>query len=131
MFSLTYYKFKIKYALKRFKFRCQRFVRGWAEEDTWDIAAWFIDSMKGILPEFQKNNNGYPWDMMSEEEWDKTLLRMIYLLDGMTEEGAAAQLYGEGANMTTDRWMIAKEHRRKCTEEFLHLFSTYFNELWW
>ena len=130
MFSLSYYKFKIKYALKRFKFRCQRFVRGWADEDSWDIAAWFTGQMKCILPEFYKNNNGIPAGM-TEEEWNKIILRMIYLLDGMTDEGAAEQLYGSDANMTIERWRVVAEHRRKSHKEFFKLFTLYFYELWW
>jgi hypothetical protein len=130
MFSLTYYKFQIKYALKRFKFRCQRFIRGWADEDSWDIAGWFIGQMKCILPDFYKNNNGIPADM-TEEEWDKTLDDMIYYLEGMTEEGAIRQLYGKEQQVTQETIRETYNYMRDSKDKFFELFAKYFYDLWW
>ena len=34
---------------RKLKWRCQRFIRGWADEDTWDIEGWFIEILLPML----------------------------------------------------------------------------------
>lgn len=115
---------------RKVKWRCQRFLRGWADEDTWDIDWWFIKTLSPILKKFKENNDGHPFKL-SEEEWDKILDNMIYYLRGMNEEGAVNQLYGEGANLSVDDYTEINNHMATSKEKFFELFVQYFYDLWW
>lgn len=115
---------------RKLKWRCQRFIRGWADEDTWDIDWWFIKTLSPILKKFKEDNDSHPFKL-SEEEWDTILDNMIYYLEGMNEEGAVKQLYGEGANLTVDDYKEISNHMTHSKEEFFKLFTQYFYDLWW
>ena len=115
---------------RKLKWRCQRFIRGWADEDTWDIDWWFIKTLSPMLKKFKEDNDSNPFKF-SEEEWDKILDNMIYYLEGMNEEGAVNQLYGEGANLTVDDYKKISNHMATSKEKFFELFAQYFYDLWW
>ena len=95
--------------------KCQRFRRGWAYWDVWDIDDWFLQMMPQILDHFQKHNQGYPLEVGSAEEWDNILSRMRELLQKMQKD--------ETYSVTTEG-IAAKD-------EFFELFSKYFYDLWW
>ena len=115
---------------RKVKWRYQRFIRGWADEDTWDIDWWFIKTLSPMLKKFKEDNDSNPFKF-SEEEWDTILDNMIYYLEGMNEEGAVKQLYGEGANLTVDDYKEISNHMTHSKEEFFKLFTQYFYDLWW
>lgn len=115
---------------RQLKWRCQRFLRGWADEDAWDIDWWFIKTLSPMLKKFKEDNDGNPFKL-SEEEWDKILDDMIYYLEGMNEDGAVNQLYGEGANLTVDNYKEISNHMATSKEKFFELFVQYFYDLWW
>ena len=115
---------------RRLKGRCQRFIRGWADEDSWDISDWFIESLLSMLKKFKEDNNGHPFEL-TEEEWDNTIDDMIYYLGGMTEEGAANQLFGETENLTIDKDKEIISHMAHSKEKFFELFVPHFYDLWW
>ena len=128
IFSRLWHSFIVKH--RKLKWRCQHFIRGWADEDTWGIDRWFIETLSPMLKKFKEDNNGHPFDV-SEEEWDKILDDMIYYLEGMTEEGATNQLYGGGANLTVDKYKEISNHIVASKEKFFELFVQYFYDLWW
>ena len=128
IFSRLWYSFINK--CRKLKWRRQRFIRGWADEDTWDIDWWFIKTLSPILKKFKEDNDSHPFEL-SEEEWDKTLDDMIYYLDGMNEDGAVNQLYGEGENLTVDNYKEISNHMATSKEKFFELFVQYFYDLWW
>lgn len=128
IFSKLWYNFI--YESRKLKWRCQRFVRGWADEDTWCIDWWFVETLLPMLKKFKEENNGYP-SGLSEEEWDKILDDMIYYLEGMVEDGAVKQLYGEGANLTVERYKEVRNHMVHNKEKFFELFVPHFYNLWW
>ena len=128
IFSRLWHCFISKY--RKLKWRCQRFIRGWADEDTWDIDRWFIKTLSPILKKFKEDNDSHPFKL-SEEEWNTILDNMIYYLEGMNEEGAVNQLYGEGANLTVDDYKEISNHMATSKEKFFELFVQYFYDLWW
>ena len=115
---------------RKLKWRYQRFIRGWADEDTWDIDWWFIKTLSPLLKKFKEDNDCNPFKL-SEEEWDTILDNMIYYLEGMNEESAVKQLYGEGANLTVDDYKKISNHMATSKEKFFELFAQYFYDLWW
>lgn len=82
------------------KMRKQRYERGYADIDVWDISEWFIDIVAPMLRQLRNTHHGSPaylgknyvdenGNMVNpecHEEWDKTLDRMIFLLGEMKEE---------------------------------------------
>lgn len=115
---------------RKLKWRCQRFLHGWADEDTWDIDWWFIKTLSPMLKKFKEDNDSHPFKL-SEEEWNTILDNMVYYLEGMKEEVAVKQLYGEGANLTVDKYKEISNHMTHSKEEFFKLFTQYFYDLWW
>ena len=115
---------------RKLKWRCQRFIRGWADEDTWDIEGWFIEILLPMLKKFKEDNNGHPFEL-SREEWDKTLDDMIYSLEGINEEGAVKQLYGEEVNLIVYDYKEISNHMTESKQKFFELFVKYFYDLWW
>ena len=128
IFHRLWHRFIVK--CRKLKWRCQRFIRGWADEDTWDIDWWFIKTLSPMLKKFKEDNDSHPFKL-SEEEWDKILDNMVYYLEGMNGEGAVKQLYGEGANLTVDDYKEISNHMTHSKEEFFKLFTQYFYDLWW
>ena len=49
------YKFKYK-----FKYKCQRYKKGYSNEDLFDLSNWFNTTFVNMLQEFQYNLYGYP-----------------------------------------------------------------------
>ena len=115
---------------RRLKGRCQRFIRGWADEDSWDIADWFIETLLSMLKKFKEDNNGHPFEL-TEEEWDNTIDDMIYYLEGMTEEGATRQLYGKEQQVTQETIRETYNYMSDSKYKFFELFVKYFYDLWW
>ena len=82
------------------KMRKQRYERGYADIDVWDISEWFIDIVTPMLRQLRNTHHGSPaylgknyvdenGNMVNpecHEEWDKILDRMIFLLGEMKEE---------------------------------------------
>ena len=131
--TLPFYRIRktFKDACYNLKYRCQRFIRGYADEDIWNLDLWFVEAMKKLLPEFIKRNNGYPSDL-TEEEWYEILTTMIKLLYEMDEDELCKRIYNrefyEIPNEAA-REIIEKAENNK--EEFFRLFSKYFNHLWY
>jgi hypothetical protein len=113
------------------KYRCQRFVRGYADEDIWNLDIWFVETMKKLLSEFIKRNDGYPADL-TEEKWEAILVTMNELLYKMDKDELCKRIYNR------ELYEIPLEAAREITkeaennkEEFFRLFSKYFNHLWY
>ena len=131
--TLPFYRIRniLRDAYYNLKYRCQRFIRGYADEDIWNIDSWFLGSMKKILPEYLKRNNGHPISV-NEDEWHEILVTMKGLLYEMDEDELCKQTYNrELYEIPSEvaREIIKEAENNK--EEFFRLFSKYFNHLWY
>lgn len=131
--TLPFYRIRniLRDAYYNLKYRCQRFIRGYADEDIWNIDSWFLESMKKILPEYLKRNNGHPISV-NEDEWHEILVTMKGLLYEMDEDELCKQTYNrELYEIPSEvaREIIKEAENNK--EEFFRLFSKYFNHLWY
>lgn len=131
--TLPFYRIRniLRDAYYNLKYRCQRFIRGYADEDIWNIDNWFLESMKKILPEYLKRNDGHPISV-NEDEWHEILITMKGLLYEMDEDELCKQTYNrELYEIPSDaaREIIKEAENNK--EEFFRLFSKYFNHLWY
>ena len=68
-----------------FRKRCQRFKRGFAWSDVWDMDAWFISTTKPMLEHFLEKHCAYPCNI-ENEEWEAILKEMIDCLELMEEK---------------------------------------------
>lgn len=105
--------YKIKNALcdiwYPFKYRCQRFARGYADEDMFNIDLWFVETVKPMLTYLKDQGSGFPCEFDDEDEWHNVLAEMIECLNVMDENTSE-----------TD----------EAKDKFFELFSKYFYNLW-
>ena len=185
------------------EWREQRAERGFSDEDTWNIYAWFLDIMPKMLQQMRDNLHGFPGGTMfgldkavsetaidddAEKEpglikWEQTLDRMIFLLKEMNEDTCSYEnpyedeyfkmeeafrkeygIFGDGLKTEEEKaeeektgshrmyfptdfpdlfphaaeiWnnyilheAYKKHYADNCKEEFFHLFSQNFWDLW-
>lgn len=114
--------YKLKEALRHLKWRCQRFSRGYADIDCWDIDEWFTKSILKILKQFKSNLHGHPFDM-TEEEWEAVLQEMIDCFELVDQSDDI--IYLEPAEqMKLNEKVIAAKNKG------LDLFKEHFFDLW-
>lgn len=123
-------RYRIKEALYSFKFRCQRFIRGYADEDIWGMDMWFIEGMQKLLPQYIKRTDGFP-AIITFEEWKDILNEMLYCLNGMTTEGAEKQLFGKNDELTFQQIKEIEAYIETNTKRFFELYTKWFNHLWY
>lgn len=131
--TLPFYRIRNTFrdAYYNLKYRCQRFVRGYADEDIWNVDNWFLESMRKILPEYLKRSNGHPV-AVSEDEWYEILTTMMKLLYEMDEDELCKRTYNrELYEIPNDAAREITEKAENNKEEFFRLFGKYFNHLWY
>lgn len=112
-----------------FRQRCQRFRRGYASSDVWDLDHWFISTLKPMLTDMLKTYNSHPGEITAEE-WEAILREMIDCLTLMDADAAQKAL-----GLTDAEWSVEKHQRTKATMEenkkrFFELFEKWFYNLW-
>lgn len=125
--TLPFYVIRNKW--KVFKYKCQRFKKGYADNDAFDICHWFIDTVKPMLVQFRTEYWICPLNM-SLSDWDSILSEMIDCLDLMNEDNAKVvagveRYYDESDFEIVDK--IMEENKRR----FFELFSKYFYNFWY
>lgn len=112
-----------------FRDRCQRFRRGYAYSDVWDMDHWFVATVKPMLEYMLKTHNSYPGEI-TDAEWSAILQEMIQCLKLMDEDAAQEYLC-----IVDEEWSIAKHERTSATmkenkKRFFELFDKWFYNLW-
>lgn len=128
--------YKIKNIIRDFRYdfrcRCQRFVRGYAYGDIWDMDMWFIETIQPMLIHLRDHGCGIANELYNEEDdsresWENVLTEMINCLDMMD------------VRKVTKKYSLGRSHddykfRNKIMEEnknrFFELFNKYFYSLW-
>ncbi len=138
----TYYKIKtyIRSSYYNLRRRIQRFKRGYAYGDVWDMDYWFINTVKPMLIHLRDCGISVPYELYNNDgdnkriNWENVLTEMINCLDMMDEDKVYGHL-GFGDNDAYKR--MTKEDYEKCYDimknnknRFFELFSKYFYNLW-
>lgn len=130
-------KFKIEMAWFRFKSRCQRFKRGYAYTDVWNMDSWFIDTVKPMLIHLRDHGIATPamlWDdgENNRANWEAVLTEMVDCLTLMDEDNVYNYLFGESfnENRTSEDWHHVRDVMDQNKNRFFELFSKYFYHLW-
>ena len=108
-----------------FRNRCQRFLRGYAWSDVWDLDFWFIDTVEPMLRHLQKNGIGIP-NGYSEEGWKEHLDQMADHLHLMGEWNVVSEVFDGDYSDVEKVHSIMNEHK----EKFFEMFSKDFYNLW-
>lgn len=132
--------YRIDQRLQNLKFRCQRFRRGWADEDAWDIDFWFRETMQSMLTYFLEHIHSYPTSdpdivCLSDDEnlklWKDTISKMIGLLNKMDPDPDWDEPGNyEDRSRIIEQIQTHREEAYKAKDEFFQLFSKYFYNLW-
>ena len=121
-------KYKITTSWHNFRVRCQRFKRGWAYSDIWDMDYWFMRTVRPMLVHLRDHGCGIPNDLYVDGDneriyWENVLTEMISCLDLMDEENVYESL---GITDYKRARVIMEENKNR----FFELFSKYYFDLW-
>lgn len=124
--TLPFYVIRNKW--KVFKYKCERFKKGYADNDVFNLFAWFIDTVKPMLVQYKTEHWCRPCNM-ELSEWDSILSEMIGCLDLMDEHNAKAVTGVERYYDKLDIELVEKTMEEN-KQRFFELFSKYFYDLW-
>ena len=127
--------YRIQNALDNLRARCQRFKRGWAYSDVWDIDVWFMHTIKPMLLHLYHNHMGVPMEFENNRDgWKEILNEMINCLEMMDEGNVYAFLgfceLDDYKRMTREDYQNVYDIMIKNKNRFFELFSKYFFDLW-
>ena len=111
-----------------FRWRCQRFMRGYAWPDAWEIDTWFMRTAKPLLQTLLEHHSSHPGDM-TNEEWESVLQEMIRCLELMNYKNAEAHL-GRSATGNKPSYHAVVDCIMEHKHRFFVLFDDYFFALW-
>ena len=127
--------YRIKNAWYNFTCRCQRFKRGWAYGDVWDIDVWFMRTVKPMLTHLRDHGIGIPGEFCIGEDgnriyWENTLTEMISCLELMDENAAREHLGISDSDYSFESYKKINDLMEENKDRFFELFSKYFFDLW-
>ena len=136
-----YYRIKRIFADSWYNFRsrCQRFKRGYAYGDVWDMDYWFMRTVKPMLIHLRDHGCSVPNDLYVEEEdsrsqWEDVLTEMVNCLDMMDGDNVKKHLgfgdFGAWKNMTREDNLNVYKIMVENKARFFELFSKHFYDLW-
>ena len=119
----------------KLKRNIQRFIRGYADSDSYDISSWFIEMLEPMLRRLQATNKGYP-ERYGDEGWTKRLGEMADCLHYMNEMNVIGESEKFSKALTEDgchSWSDYEEIRDIVLEnrdKFFEMFKEDFYDLW-
>ena len=117
---------------KAFGFRRQRYKRGYASCDVWELRTWFVNMLKPMLEDLLIHHTGHPAEL-TNDEWESILAEMLRLLDIMDiwdDSAACRQIGALKDDRTYETQIKISDEKLKATEAFFMLFSKWFWDLW-
>ena len=114
---------------RNFRKRCQRFKRGYAWSDVWNMYDWFIDTNKSMLEHLLYTHQGYPCGI-DNKEWEAILQEMIDCLALMDENKAQEYLNIADDDYSAESRNRVDELTKEKKNRFFELFSEWFYCLW-
>jgi len=126
-FPLCRLRLIIKDKYYSLKYRCQRFARGYSDEDVFEFAFSLKEHIEKILREFIKCHHGYVGD---EEEYEQKLNDMLHHLEWMDEDKIHDAIYKKYNKYCKEYFEEADSIMGEHTEKFFALFKELFWSLW-
>ena len=127
--------YKIDRLWDNFRVRCQRFKRGWAYGDVWDLDVWFMHTVKPMLIHLRDHGIGIPNELYIDCEnervnWENTLTEMITCLELMDEDATREHLDISDSDYSFESYQKTNDFMEENKNRFFELFSKYFFDLW-
>ena len=118
-----------------FRCRCQRFKRGYAYSDVWDMDVWFMHTVKPMLIHLRDHGIGIPNELYVDGEnervnWENTLTEMINCLELMDENTVREHLGISDSDYSFESYQKTNDFMEENKNRFFELFSKYFFDLW-
>lgn len=125
-----YYKFRMFWYNVRT--RCQRFKRGWAYRDVWNMNDWFRNTIRPMLIYLADNHVGVPMEFENNPDgWKKVLNKMATCLQFMDEDSVLVSLgIHDYKDITAEDYKNVKKLMIEYKNRFFELFSKYYFDLW-
>lgn len=131
---------KIKWEVEDFWYdlrrRVQRFKRGYAYSDVWDIDFWFMRTVKPMLIHLRDHGIGIPGALYQQDAeneraaWEAILTEMVNCLDLMDEDAAQKHIGIADNDYSFESYKKVDELVNQNKDRFFELFSKYFFSLW-
>ena len=128
-------KFFITDKIFNFKIRCQRFKRGYAYSDVWNMYNWFLEVIPPMLTKLRDDCCGVPIEFENNGEgWKEILTEMIDCLNNMDEDKIRS-MFGTDSDcgfktFSRQDYIDMNELMEANKNRFFELFSKYFYDLW-
>ena len=125
-----YYKFRMFWYNVRA--RCQRFKRGWAYRDVWNMNDWFKNTIRPMLIYLADNHVGVPAEFENNPGgWKEVLNKMATCLQFMDEDSVLVSLgIHDYKGMTAADYKNVHKLMIEYKNRFFELFSEYYFDLW-
>ena len=124
---------RIEDAWRNFRYRRQRFRKGYSDRDVWEMRDWFIRTAKSMLRELSTKAYNYPAEV-GEDQWRALLLEMADLLEVMDiwEDEAARKAADIAENdRSEEACRLISAEKEKAKSRFFFFFNKYFYDLWY
>lgn len=131
-----YYKIRNRILELRYELRtrCQRFIRGYAWADVWDMDIWFMRTVKPMLIHLRDHGIGFPGEFYNEEgsrkQWEDVLTEMINCMELMDEDNVERHLGIDLYDYSHESYLKVRNCMDENKNRFFELFSKYFYHLW-
>ena len=116
-----------------FRYRCQRFKKGYSERDVWEMRDWFVRTAQPMLRELSTKAYNYP-EEAGEEQWRDLLWEMADLLEVMDywDDAAARKQAGLAPDdKRTEAVKLISAEKCKARDRFFFLFNKWFYDMWY
>lgn len=132
-----YYKIRNRIRELRYELRtrCQRFKRGYAWSDVWDMDVWFMRTVKPMLIHLRDHGIGMPGELWNEQDdsrkpWEDILTEMINCMELMDEDSVEEYLGISDDDYSHESYKKVRDCMDENKNRFFELFSKYFFHLW-
>lgn len=131
--------YKIRNRIREFRYelrtRCQRFIRGYAWSDVWDMDVWFMNTVKPMLIHLRDHGIGMPGELWNEKDdsrkaWEDILTEMINCMELMDEDNVEKHLGIDLHDYSHESYKKVRDCMDENKNKFFELFSKYFYNLW-
>lgn len=131
--------YKIRNTIREFRYelrtRCQRFKRGYAWSDVWDMDVWFMNTVKPMLIHLRDKGIGMPGILWNEQDdsrkpWEDILTEMINCMELMSEDNVEKYLGIDLQDYSHESYKKVRDCMDENKNRFFELFSEYFFHLW-
>ncbi len=116
-----------------FRYRCQRFKKGYSDRDVWEMRHWFIQTVQPMLRELSVRAYNYP-EEAGEEQWHEILWEMADLLEVMDfwDDTAARKQAGLAPDdKSPEAFQMISIEKERAKNRFFSLFSEWFYDMWY